>query len=165
MLQEEQEELSLTNVTSQSQSINSLANHQRKVFYNQCQNILSQILKSENSYFFFRPVDPEQDRAPDYFKIIVSPMSLYDVQQKIDKNQYETPEEFIKDMRLIWHDAKQYNAPSHLIYKAADVLSHKFEMLASTLPHTINEASLNSAFQREVELRFARYRLQKKTHL
>lgn len=138
---------------------------QKQFFYNQCQNIINQIMKFDNAYFFYKPVDPEKDVAPGYYEFIAQPMSIFDVQQRIDNDQYHTPDEFINDMRLIWLNAKLYNAPSHLVYKAAEDLSFKFEMMAATLPHVVDEASLNSGFQREVELRFSRYKLMKKTHL
>lgn len=144
---------------------NVFTENQKHFFYNQCQKILDQIMKFENSYFFFQPVDPEKENAPDYYRIIAQPMSIYNVQQKIDQLQYQTPEEFINDMRLIWSNAKLYNPPMHPVYKAADDLSFKFELMAATLPHVVDDQSLNGGFQREVELRFARYRLMKKSHL
>lgn len=151
--------------TLDSNNTNGFTTIQKQYFYNQCQNIINQLMKFENAYFFYRPVDPDKDVAPGYYEFIAQPMSIYNVQQKIDNDQYQTPDEFINDMRLIWLNAKLYNAPSHLVYKAADSLSLKFEMMAATLPHIVDEASLNGGFQREIELRFARYRLMKKTHL
>ncbi|OHT02280.1 Bromodomain containing protein [Tritrichomonas foetus] len=135
------------------------------LFKQQCQNIIQEIMKIENSFFFFKPVDPEQDRAPDYYQVIIQPMSIFNVQMKLDNNEYHTPNEFIQDMRLIWYNAQHYNAPTHPVFKAAENLAAKFELLASTLPRAIEETDLNCNFQREIELRFARYRMNKKTHL
>ena len=162
--EQDQHESSNNQTENQNNQSSVFTTRQKQFFYNQCQNIINQLMKLENA-FFLRPVDPEKDVAPGYYEFIAHPMSIYDVQQKIDNDRYQSTEEFINDMRLIWSNAKLYNAPSHLVYKAADALSSKFEMMASTLPHIVEENSLSGGFQREIELRFARYRLMKKTHL
>ncbi|KAH0794867.1 Bromodomain containing protein [Histomonas meleagridis] len=136
----------------------------REQFYRTCQDIVQQIMNSDNSFYFFKPVDPELDGAPNYYEIILTPMSIFVVQDKLDKKLYNTPEEFIQDMRQIWINAKQYNHQTHTIYKAADLLAQKFEILASSLPRSIPPGSQSSALQRLVELRFLRYRLNKTTH-
>ena len=136
----------------------------REQFYRTCQDIVQQIMSSENAFYFFKPVDPELDGAPNYYDNILNPMSIFVVQDKLDKKQYDSPDEFIQDMRQIWVNAKQYNHQSHTIYKAADALAQKFEILASSLPRAIPPGSRNSALQRLVELRFLRYRMNKTTH-
>jgi hypothetical protein len=137
---------------------------QRDQFYRTYQDIVQQIMAKENSFYFFKPVDPEVDGAPDYFQFIVRPMSILTVQEKIDRREYDNPAEFIDDMRTIWSNAKIYNHQTHTIYKTADVLCEKFEVLAAALPHEISEADKGSALQRLTELRFARYRLAKRGH-
>lgn len=120
-------------------------------------------MEHDNVYVFFRPVDPEKDGAPDYRTIIPRPMSIFTVQEKIDNREYKSPSDFIEDMRQIWTNAKMYNNQTHMIHKTADILAHKFETLASCLPHNVPEPR-NNALQRAVELRFARYRMSKQTH-
>lgn len=109
-------------------------------------------------------MDPEADGAPDYFNIVMKPMCFYKVQEKLDNHEYKTPDDFIDDVRLIWQNAKLYNHQTHLIYKTADTLAKKFEILIGSLPHVLTESEKCSALQRLVELRFARYRMNKKTH-
>ena len=137
----------------------------KELFIQQCQNIISEIMKLENAFFFFRPVHPEQDKAPDYYQVVVKPMCIFTIQEKLENGQYNDPSEFIRDMRLIFYNAQHYNSSTHLVYHAAEAISQKFEILAATLPHFVKDNELNSGFQREVELRFARYRMNKKTHL
>lgn len=133
-------------------------------FYHACREIIQQLMSQDNAFFFFKPVDPEADGAPDYNTYIPQPMSFFKVQEKLDRQEYKTPDEFIKDVNLIWQNAKNYNMPVTLIYKAADNLSNKFNTLAGSLPHVVPEEDQNNALQRLVELRFARYRMGKKTH-
>ena len=133
----------------------------KEQFYRTCQEIIHQIMSNDNSIYFFRPVDPELDGAPNYYDIVIQPMSIYRVQEKLDNHEYKLPNEFINDVRQIWINAKQYNHPTHPIYKAADMLASKFEVLASSLPQYISEESKNSALQRYVELRLLRYKVNK----
>ena len=139
-------------------------NTKQEPFYHACREIIQQLMSQENAYFFFKPVDPEADGAPDYHSVIPVPMSFYKIQEKLDRQEYKTPNQFIDDVNRIWENAKIYNAPVTLIYKTADILSIKFNTLAGSLPHVVPEEDKNNALQRLVELRFARYRLGKKTH-
>lgn len=143
----------------------SCADLHHEQFYHICQDIVQQIVGTEGSSFFFKPVDPEIDGAPDYYQVIVKPMCIYTVQDKLDKKEYNTPEEFIDDMNQIFKNAKLYNYNNHPIYKAADMLANKFAILSARLPRQIQGGSLNSGLQRLVELRLLRYRLNKNTHL
>lgn len=136
----------------------------RSQFYRQCQEIVHQIMSNDSSVYFFRPVDPDLDGAPNYYDIIPHPMSIYRVQEKLDSREYSSPGEFIADMRQIWVNAKQYNYPTHPIYKAADALAAKFELLAASLPQPVGPGSRDNAMQRYVELRLLRYRALKCGH-
>jgi hypothetical protein len=121
-------------------------------------------MTKENAYFFFKPVDPIADGAPDYFRYIVRPMSIFTVQEKLDKRQYESFDQFIGDMRDIWRNAKVYNHPSHAIHRAAELLAEEFEILAASLPREVPKDERTNGLQRLIEVRFARYRSLKKTH-
>lgn len=146
--------------------INTKCNELRhEQFYHICQDIVQQIVGTEGSTYFFKPVDPKNDGAPEYYQVIVEPMCIFTVQDKLDKKLYNTPEEFINDMNQIFENAKIFNYPTHQIHKAADKLARKFFVLSERLPRSVPEGDLNSALQRHVELRLLRYRLNKKTHL
>lgn len=136
-----------------------------KQLRNQCQDIISQVMGLDNSSYFFRPVNPEADNAPEYFQRIPKPMSIFEVQEKLDNDQYTDFKSFVSDMRRIWGNAQIYNTPSSSpVYKAAEKISRKFEMMIACIPHVIPEESKSSALQRAVEMRFARYRTQNKSH-
>jgi hypothetical protein len=133
-------------------------------YYRAYQGILQQIMAQENAYFFFKPVDPVADGAPDYLSRVLRPMSILTIQEKLDLQEYKSPDEFIGDMRQIWANAKIYNQQTHTIHKTAQALAEKFELLAASLPHDISEKDRRSGLQRLVENRFAQYRAEKRSH-
>ncbi|EAY17538.1 Bromodomain containing protein [Trichomonas vaginalis G3] len=122
-------------------------------------------MSDPSSFYFFKPVEPEQDGAPEYFNYITSPMCFYVIQEKLSNKQYEIPEEFIADVQLIWHNAKYYNGETNHVYQAAEKLRKQFEQLSLTLPRTILPDEKTSTLQLYTELRLKRYRQNKITHL
>ena len=58
--------------------------------------------------YFINPVTP--DVAPDYRTFIDKPICLSDIETKIKKGQYETPESFDYDMMSIFDNANLYNS-------------------------------------------------------
>jgi hypothetical protein len=109
-------------------------------------------------------VNPVADGAPDYFGVIVKPMSFFVVQKNLDNEEYSTFELFVEHMRLIWENAMTYNHPSHPISKSAGKLWNKFELLIASLPKDIKGGVKACGLQRLVENRFARYRAAKSSH-
>ena len=135
-------------------------NHQ-DILYDTYHGIIQKILADENSFFFFKPVDPEADGAQDYYSIVIKPMCFFTIQQKLDNKEYQNQNEFIADVRQIWQNAKLYNQSTHPIYKAADRLAKKFEILSASLPRPVKESESHSALQRYIELRIGRYKSQR----
>lgn len=134
-------------------------------FYHQCQYIIKTLMSDPSSFYFFKPVEPELDGAPNYFNYITSPMCFYVIQEKLISHKYQFPEEFIADVQLIWHNAKCYNRENNHVYQAAENLRKKFEQLSLTLPRTVMPEEKTSALQLYTEMRFKRYRQNKVTHL
>lgn len=144
---------------------NKMSENENKRFYEQCESIIREIMSDPQSFFFFKPVEPEIDGAPQYFQFITHPMCFYVIQEKLNARAYSRPEEFIADVNLIWTDAKYYNGEKNQVYQTAERLSKKFEILSLTLPKTISPDEKVSALQRYTEMRLKRYRQNKETHL
>lgn len=121
------------------------------------QAIIDKILTYEGAISFMDPVDEILDDAPGYYSIIANPMCISTVKKKLEEKAYRKPEEFIKDMRLIWQNAMTYNPHTHIIHKNAAKLAGHFEKLAAQLPQIIEPDSHDLPIQRYVELRFKRY--------
>jgi len=57
--------------------------------------------------YFWSPVDPEE--VPDYYSVISHPMDLETMRCKVDAEEYETRDEFRRDVVLIRANARRYN--------------------------------------------------------
>ncbi|PHH77548.1 hypothetical protein CDD83_4103 [Cordyceps sp. RAO-2017] len=62
---------------------------------------------------------PNRRVLPDYFEIISEPVAFSTVRGKIQKKQYTSFSEFVKDVAQICHNAQVYNRPSAPIFAAA----------------------------------------------
>lgn len=56
---------------------------------------------------------------PDYFDEISEPMSLFMINKKLKRSGYRTLEELLKDILLVFENAKTYNVEGSDIYEAA----------------------------------------------
>ncbi|KAI1378658.1 hypothetical protein F4677DRAFT_374009 [Hypoxylon crocopeplum] len=73
-----------------------------------------------SSWPFRQPVD--QDVVPEYYKVIKEPMDLSAMEAKLDNNEYDMPEKFVKDAKLIFDNCRKYNHPSTPYVKSANRL-------------------------------------------
>ncbi|XP_072126416.1 bromodomain and WD repeat-containing protein 3 isoform X2 [Mobula birostris] len=92
----------------------------------QCREFLNLVFQCEDSEPFRQPVD--LFAYPDYKDIIDTPMDFNTVKETLEEENYETPLEFCKDVRLIFSNAKAYtpNKKSR-IYSMTLRLSALFE--------------------------------------
>ncbi|KAK1443378.1 ankyrin repeat-containing protein [Babesia gibsoni] len=72
-------------------------------------NLLAMMAKEEGGYVFERPVDPKKQNCPDYFDIVKKPMSYACIKNKIKRNAYSNPTEFLDDCQLVFDNCFQYN--------------------------------------------------------
>ena len=136
----------------------------QQLINNTLKNITQKLLSEDNIYYFFKPINPNNDDVPDYYQKITNPMYFYKIQEKIDNNEYKNLEDYISDVRLIWFNAKIYHQPNNPIYRAADRLSKRFEFLISSLPKRLNSSEKKTSLQRYIELRFSIYQNNKEIH-
>ncbi|KAG5885604.1 hypothetical protein JTB14_024785 [Gonioctena quinquepunctata] len=69
-------------------------------------DIVENLWKSEDSEPFREPVDPQT--YPDYYNIVKNPMDLGTVRENLKNNEYDVPQKFIIDMRLIFQNSRLY---------------------------------------------------------
>ncbi|KAJ3254242.1 Bromodomain containing protein 7 [Boothiomyces macroporosus] len=93
----------------------------KKITLSNCLEKLITMITQRDTYgFFLYPVDTTL--VPDYANIIKNPMDLGTMKEKVLKKMYKDCEEFRKDFELVVRNAKLYNAPDTIYYKAADKL-------------------------------------------
>ena len=59
---------------------------------------------------FFEKPDP--DMYPDYYEVILEPIDLKTIDSKITRNLYKSIDDMMKDIFLMFKNAKQYNEPT-----------------------------------------------------
>uniref|UniRef100_A0A915PSR4 Protein polybromo-1 n=1 Tax=Setaria digitata TaxID=48799 RepID=A0A915PSR4_9BILA len=103
------------------------------------------------------PADPETNLAdpflelpskswyPDYFDEISEPMSLFMINKKLKRGEYCTLEDLLRDIVLVFENAKTYNVEGSDIYEAAAKLEKLARSKARTLQKSIKVNEADSA--------------------
>ena len=94
-----------------------------------CLKIVSALRKNPLSLPFLEPVDPEVFGIPNYFEVIKDPMDLSTVEDKLRSQKYENHDEFVKDVNLIWTNARTFNPEGHRVHEMAKTMELYFEEL------------------------------------
>ncbi|KAJ9137716.1 Bromodomain-containing protein [Pleurostoma richardsiae] len=88
--------------------------------YNLLLHLLNDMQTHTSSWPFLVPVD--KDVVADYYDVIKEPMDLSTMEAKLEADQYSTPEEFIKDAKLIFDNCRRYNSEKTPYVKTANKL-------------------------------------------
>ncbi len=101
--------------------------------FTRCMRVLEKL--EENSWcdIFRKPV--ELEHFPDYASIVDQPMDLDTIREKLEppcSYRRNSPDDFARDVRLVWHNCKVYNKHGSSIWYTADYLSKHFERLYAT---------------------------------
>ncbi|CAD8082616.1 unnamed protein product [Paramecium sonneborni] len=89
--------------------------------------IVQQLIDSNDSVEFRQPVDYKRLNLPDYIQIVKRPMDLGTLQYKLNNNVYKTVEECLDEIQLIWDNCKLYNGSTSWITKIAEKLERLFK--------------------------------------
>ena len=114
-----------------------------------CLRIVKEMLRLKDGFGFSKPIDQlwSVDQLPGYFEMITNPMDLDTVRERLETGHYASTlgkeeveevvfdiENFTKDMKLIFENARTYNRPGDTFFEAANRLSEKFESKMKQLP-------------------------------
>jgi len=88
--------------------------------YNQLLHLLNDMQNHNSAWPFLVPVN--RDDVADYYDVIKEPMDFSTMETKLEKDQYETPEAFIKDAKLVFNNCRKYNNESTPYAKSANKL-------------------------------------------
>ena len=75
--------------------------------YNALLHLLNDMQNHTNAWPFQQPVN--KDEVQDYYEVIKEPMDLATMEEKHEKDMYPTPEDFIRDAKLIFDNCRKYN--------------------------------------------------------
>ncbi|MCO5587898.1 hypothetical protein L7F22_041850 [Adiantum nelumboides] len=104
-----------------------------------CIKILKSLKRKDSNGVFLEPVDVEKYNIPDYHSIIEKPMDFGTIDKKLHNEEYQSPMQFAKDVRLTFTNAITYNPEKHWVNSLASFLLHLFEKkwrrLSSKLKH------------------------------
>ena len=89
-------------------------------------NLLETVSADPNAQPFLEPVDWQELDLLDYPKIVKNPMDLGTVKAKLLKGEYQTLEEFIAQIQLIWDNCKSYNMAGSVIYKICERMERSY---------------------------------------
>nr|XP_026498898.1 bromodomain adjacent to zinc finger domain protein 1A isoform X1 [Vanessa tameamea] len=78
--------------------------------------LLRDAMKHKDSWPFHDPVTVEE--VPDYFDVIDQPMDFNTIKTKVDEEDYETNEQMLNDVALIFTNCYTYNKDTHPVAKA-----------------------------------------------
>ncbi|KAK4041549.1 histone acetyltransferase [Parachaetomium inaequale] len=88
--------------------------------YNQLLHLLNDLQNHPSSWPFLTPVN--KDEVMDYYDVIKEPMDLSTMETKLEADQYTTPEDFIRDAKLIFDNCRKYNNETTPYAKSANKL-------------------------------------------
>jgi bromodomain-containing factor 1 len=104
-----------------------------------CAQTLRELKKSKYrdiNYPFLQPVDVVALNIPDYVTIVKHPMDLATIERKLAEGDYEEPEQFEGDIRLMFNNCYLYNPPTLPVHKMGRELEKAFDEKWAQKPST-----------------------------
>jgi bromodomain-containing factor 1 len=99
-----------------------------------CGAIMRNLKKHRDAAPFLHPVDYIKLNVPDYPKVIKYPMDLTTVDRKLNTGEYDSVEEFINDIRLVFNNCYKYNGPEAMISMLCQNVESAFEKSLRQMP-------------------------------
>lgn len=88
--------------------------------HSQLQRLLSSLQNHNSSWPFLNPVN--KDEVADYYEVIKEPMDFATMEEKLEQDAYEKPEDFVHDAKLIFTNCRKYNNETTPYAKSATKL-------------------------------------------
>ncbi|KAL0634910.1 histone acetyltransferase [Maublancomyces gigas] len=100
--------------------------------YAQLLHLLNEMQNHQSAWPFQKPVS--QDEVPDYYNVITEPMDLETMEKRLEEDAYSSPEEFIRDAKLIFNNCRRYNNESTSYWKNANKLEKFMNQKLKEIP-------------------------------
>lgn len=91
-----------------------------------CQTILKELTAKKHAsynYPFLEPVDPVSLNLPTYFDYVKEPMDLSTISKKLNDWEYQTMEDFERDVRLVFKNCYTFNPDGTIV----NMMGHRLE--------------------------------------
>ncbi len=94
---------------------------------------------------FREPVDPVVEGIPDYPNKVKRPMDLTTIKRNLDRGIYDSPDEFVADVRQIFANVYAYWKPKDGVYQVCERLEKTFEEKYSQMNKWISKQGSEEA--------------------
>lgn len=98
-----------------------------------CTEITKKLLKLPGAALFSKPVNTNNPEFKDYTKLVRNPQDLGTILKKLENNEYQNPQQWEKDVALVWSNAETYNGKGTYPALIAQHMSKQCEKLKKTL--------------------------------
>ncbi|KAL4963295.1 bromodomain-containing protein [Aspergillus stella-maris] len=88
--------------------------------FTELRRFLNQIQKHKQAWPFLHPVN--RDEVPDYYNVIVEPLDLSTIEERLEQDSYAAPRNLVRDLKLIFSNCRQYNDAATVYAKCAEKL-------------------------------------------
>lgn len=88
--------------------------------YAQLLHLLNEMQNHQSAWPFQKPVNAEE--VPDYYNVITEPMDLETMEKRLEEDAYSSPEDFVKDAKLVFNNCRRYNNDTTSYWKNANKL-------------------------------------------
>lgn len=104
--------------------------------FKRCEAIVKELKKPKYkgiSWPFRNPVDAAAWGATDYYDIIKNPMDMTTYERKLYNYEYDSENDLVNDIRLMFKNCYIYNPPDHLVHNLGKEFEQVFEKQWATL--------------------------------
>ncbi|KAG1493889.1 hypothetical protein G6F46_001014 [Rhizopus delemar] len=109
-----------------------------------CGAIMRNLKKHRDAAPFLQPVDYVKLNIPDYPKIIRHPMDLATVDKKLNSGQYDSVDQWIYDVRLVFNNCFKFNGPEAMVSMLCQNVESAFEKSLRQMPPNKNTVGVGS---------------------
>ncbi|KAL4922752.1 Bromodomain-containing protein [Aspergillus aurantiobrunneus] len=119
--------------TGWSPDMDELARQPRHgLHFNELRQFLNKIQNYKQAWPFLNPIN--RDEVPDYYMVIVSPMDLSTMEERLEQDVYTSPKHLVSDLKLIFSNCRQYNDATTVYAKCAVKLEKYMWTLIKEIP-------------------------------
>lgn len=89
---------------------------------------------------------PPKNDYPDYYQLIKNPICMKQIENKINKKQYQNLKQFRTDISLLCSNCRQYNEDGSILYQDANMIEvslHEFYITRTLANHILQSACMD----------------------